>query len=557
MLRTPPEPEMGDFAFPCFTLAKEWRQAPAQIALTLASQVAVSAPVATVTAQGPYLNFTLDNHILSREILGRVLEDEAAYGHSDVGKGKCALVEYSSPNIAKELAFHHIRGTMIGHALRQILSACGYTVLGINHLGDWGTPFGLLIAAYKRFGWDDQADVEDIVQLNALYVRASAEARQDAAFAEEGRLWFQRLESGDDEANTIWRWVVEVSLAEFQKVYNLLGVSFEHVLGESFYGQFVDETQALLEERDLITESDGALVVDLEEADMPPFLLKKQDGASLYSTRDLASAIYRQREWKFDMSLYVVDMGQSLHFKQVFKVLEMAGFDWAQNCAHIPFGLVLTKNPSSGKWEKGSSRQGNASLLKTVLEEAIDMARDKIAESNPDLSDVDKVAQQVGIGAVVFHNVCHRRVRDVRFDKEEILNPYGETGPYLQYTHARCASVLALASDYGLVRGADEVDFGLLQEPEEGALIRKLAAYPGAVTDAARESEPSVVAQHLLDLASDFNSYWTRGSRDHDVRIMRPDAPEVTAARVALTAAVRIVLRNGLHLLGVATPDAM
>jgi arginyl-tRNA synthetase len=554
LLRTPPEPAWGDYALPCFTFAKAWRQAPPQIAAQLAETIAVHPPIATVKAQGPYLNFTLDDGFLGRDVLPRILAAGKHYGHGEEGCGKKVVIDYSSPNIAKELLFHHIRSTMIGHALTQILRARGYTVEGDNHLGDWGTPFGLLIAAYKRFGWDDQAPVEAIVQLNALYVRASQTAKEDQEFAEEGRRWFQRLEAGDPEARQYWRWFVEVSLAEFQKVYDLLGVSFEHVLGESFFEPYMEAALQELQARGLVSESQGALIVDLSVSDMPPFLLKKQDGTTLYSTRDLATVLYRHRTWGFDTCLYVVDMGQSLHFAQLFKVLELAGFTWAQACHHIPFGLVLTKNLTTGKWEKGSTRQGNASLLKTVLEEAISMARDKIAASNATLPNVEEVARQVGVGAVVFNDLKNRRTRDIKFDLETILNPYGETGPYMQYTHARCASVLAAAP---MPPGGAEIDYTLLSEPEERALVRKLAAYPEAVAEAAREWEPSLIAQHLLSIAADFNSYWTRGTKDRTVRILQPEDRALTAARVTLTVAVRCVLQNGLQLLGVATPDAM
>lgn len=554
LLRTPPEPSWGDYAFPCFTLAKIRRQAPPQIAAQLAATLTVRAPIATVKAQGPYLNFTLDDAFLGREVLPRILADGAPYGHGEEGRGHKVTIDYSSPNIAKELAFHHIRSTMIGHALKNILRARGYTVEGDNHLGDWGTPFGLLIAAYERFGWDEQAGVEGIVQLNALYVRASQTAKNDPAFADEGRRWFQRLEAGDAAARQRWRWFVDVSLAEFQKVYDLLGVSFEHSLGESFFEPHMADALQALQERGLVTESQGALVVDLAAYDMPPCLLKKQDGTTLYSTRDLATALYRQRTWRFDTCLYVVDMGQSLHFAQVFKVLELAQYAWAKHCHHIPFGLVLTQNPATGKWEKGSTRQGNASLLKTVLEDAITMAREKIAATNPDLPEAEHVARQVGVGAVVFNDLKHRRARDVKFDLETILNPYGETGPYMQYTQARCASVLAAAP---MPPGGPAIDYTLLREPEERALMRTLAAYPDAVAEAARDWEPSVVAQHLLSLAADFNSYWTRGNKERTIRILQPEEPALTAARLTLTAAVRNVLRHGLQLLGVPTPDAM
>jgi arginyl-tRNA synthetase len=333
----------------------------------------------------------------------------------------------------------------------------------------------------------------------------------------------------------------------------LLGVSFEHTLGESFFEPYVDEAIAELQAKGLVTESDGALIVDLSSYAMPPFLLKKQDGTTLYSTRDLATILYRQRTWGFDTCLYVVDMGQSLHFRQLFTVLELAGYAWAKACHHIPFGLVLMQDPRTGKWQKGATRQGNVSLLKDVLEHAIARAQEKIAESNPTLSNRQDIARQVGVGAVVFNDLKNRRVQDVKFDEETMLNPYGETGPYMQYAHARCSSVLSAAS----LPPADTVDYTLLQMPEERALVRKLASYPEAVAQAAQEWEPSLLAQHLLTIAADFNSYWARGNKDHTLRILRPQVPALTAARLTLTAAVRFVLRNGLQLLGVSTPNEM
>lgn len=553
LLRTPPEPELGDYAFPCFGLAKTWRKPPQQIAAALQAEVKFKAPIKAVSAVGPYLNFALDDAIVSRDVLSDILSQGSHYGHGNEGVGHKVIIDYSSPNIAKELAFHHIRSTMIGHALTQVLRARGYSVEGDNHLGDWGTPFGLLIAALERFGWDQNANVEDIVQLNALYVKASQEAKHDAEFAEAGRRWFQRLEAGDLTARKQWGWFVDVSLAEFQKVYDLLGVSFEHSLGESFFETYINEVIDELASKGLVSESDGALVVDLSAYDMPPFLLKKQDGTTLYSTRDLATILYRKRNWHFDTCIYVVDMGQSLHFQQLFKVLELAGYEWSRDCHHVPFGLVLMHNPDSGKWEKGSTRRGTVSLLKTVLENAVEMARDKIDQSNPSLPDKDRVARQVGVGAVIFNDLKHRRTRDVKFDQESILNPYGETGPYMQYAHARCSSVLSAAN----ARQVTDVEFGLLQAPQERALVRQLAAYPEVIAQAAREWEPSLVAQHLLSIASEFNAYWARGNKDHSMRILQAQDEALTSARVTLAAAVRTVLCNGLKLLGVESPQEM
>jgi arginyl-tRNA synthetase len=544
LLRIPPEPDLGDYAFPCFSLAKTWRKPPQQIAAALQSEVQIESPIKAVSAVGPYLNFTLDDAIVSRDVLSDILSQGTRYGHGSEGIGHKVVIDYSSPNIAKELAFHHIRSTMIGHALTQILRARGYTVEGDNHLGDWGTPFGLLIAGLERFGWDHDAKVEDIVQLNALYVRASQEAKRDAEFAEAGRRWFQRLEAGDQVARQQWRWFVDVSLAEFQKVYDLLGVSFEHSLGESFFESYIDEVMDKLTRKGLVTESHGALVVDLSAYDMPPFLLKKQDGTTLYSTRDLATILYRKRNWHFNSCIYIVDMGQSLHFQQLFKVLELAGCEWSSNCHHVPFGLVLMHNTDTGKWEKGSTRRGTVSLLKTVLEDAVHMARDKIEQSNPSLPDKDRVARQVGVGAVIFNDLKNRRSRDVN----------GETGPYMQYAHARCSSVLSAAAQVAYGKG---VNFALLQAPQERALVRQLANYPDVVAQAAREWEPSLIAQHLLTVAAEFNAYWARGNKERHMRILRADDEALTAVRVTLTAAVRTVLCNGLTLLGVETPDKM
>ena len=539
LIEVPPDDKLGDFAVPCFVLAKRLKQAPPAVAAALARRIRPTALVPEVRAAGPYLNFRVDAARFARSVLGEVLREDDAYGRSDEGAGKTVVIDYSSPNIAKPLAFHHIRSTMIGNALRRIFRALGWRVVGINHLGDWGTQFGKLMVAYRRWGNGDPLTEEPILKLNELYVRFHEEVKQEPALADEARAWFKKLEDGDPEARRLWAWFRELSLKEFEQVYELLRVKFDEVTGESFFNEQIPAVLDEIARKGLSKESEGALVVEVGEK-MPPCLLLKGDEATLYATRDIAAAMHRRRTWGFARNLYVVDQGQGLHFRQFFKVLSMMGYDWARDCIHVAFGLVRFKDQKMG------TRRGNVILLLDVLQKSIALARAIMEEKNPGLQDKERVARQVGIGAIVFNDLKNGRLKDVNFDWEELLNFDGETGPYVQYTHARIASVLRKAG--AAPDPAAPVE--RLALPDERALIRLIEAYPGRVRLAARDHEPSNVAGHLLETAGQFNRYYNAH------RILEQD-PELRAARLLLIRAVMTVLRNGLDLLGVEAPEAM
>jgi len=541
LITTPPKREMGDFAFPCFALAKQRRTNPAALAGELAGKIEARGAVREVRAVGPYVNFFLDPTAVSRETLARASRQGIDYGRSEVGQGKIVVIDYSSPNIAKPFNIGHIRSTAIGRALYNIFEFLGYECHGVNHLGDWGTQFGKLICAFKRWGSFEDLAERPIHKLLDLYVRFHREAKTDPTLEEEARAWFKKLEEGDPEARDIWMRFRDLSLAEFQRIYADLGIDFDAYTGESFYNPMIEETLETIREKGLVKKSQGALIVDLEEYGMPPCLLKKADDATLYATRDLAALLYRKSNYHFAQVLYVVGAEQTLHFRQVFKVLELMGYDWAKDCHHIPFGLIRFKD------EKMSTREGNVIFLEEVLDKSVQLVRKIIRKKNPDLPRADEVARQVGIGAVVFNDLKSRRVKDVVFDWNELLNFDGRTGPYLQYTHARIRSILR---KHGAEIGTD-VDFGKLSQPAEAALVTRIANFPDRVRAAAAEYEPSLVSEHLLDLAEDFNSYYA----NH--RILQQEDAALRDARLLLADCVRIVLRNGLKLLGLEAPDAM
>src|SRR5690606_19740783 len=467
---------------------------------------------------------------------------------TEVGAGRTVCIDYSSPNISKHLAYHHIRSTVIGHALVNLNRALGYRVIGINHLGDWGTTHGQLIAAYKKWGAPEPLTV---AELNELYVRFNREKKQDPALEEEGRAWFKRLEDGDPEARALWRRFRDVSWAEFESVYQELGIQFEEVKGESEFEADMPGVIEMLEQKGLTAVSEGALVVPLDELGIPPLLLRKQDGATLYGTRDLAAALYRHRTYGFDRSLYVVDRGQALHFKQLFATLKKAGFDWADRCEHVPFGLVRIGGNKTG------TRAGNVVLLREVLREASERMTARVKEKNPDMSPerLAETARAVGVGAVVFANLASAREKDVDFDWDDVLSTEGDSGPYVQYAHARCSSVLARAGqvDRGELAAADPAP---LTGDLEWAVARALAELPDVVAKAAASSEPHLLSRYLLDLCATYSRWYTAGNADPSARILVDD--EATRrARLALAAATREVLARGLGLLGLAAPDAM
>ncbi len=544
----PPRPELGDFAVGCFPAAKPLRKSPAAIAAEVAAGFTPGPLLQSATAAGPFVNFRADRRAGFAHLFAAALDaaDDRSLVPADLGADQTICIDYSSPNISKHLAYHHIRSTVIGHALANLYRALGYRVIGINHLGDWGTTHGMLLAAYHRWGAPEPLTV---TALNDLYVRFREGMKSDPELEREGRAWFKKLEDGDPEARRLWQHFRDVSWAEFQQVYDQLGIRFEEVRGESEYEDAMQPVIDLLDERGLTEVSEGALVVSLEEEKLPPLLLRKQDGATLYSTRDLAAAIYRWDHYQFSRSLYVVDRGQAVHFKQLFRVLEKAGFEWATRCAHVPFGLVRIGGKKTG------TRTGNVVLLREVLAEAEQRSRDRIREANPEMDEptLDETARRVGIGAVVFANLMSQREKDVDFDWEDILSVQGDSGPYVQYAHARCAAILRKAA---AIAPAPGVDPAPLVHDAEWALARKLLDLGEVVARAADANDPHLVSRYLLDLCATFSHWYTAGNQDPSLRVLCDD-PATAAARVTLVATVKEALRNGLALLGLQAPDAM
>jgi arginyl-tRNA synthetase len=546
-----PAPERGDFAFPCFALAKERKAPPPKIAAEIAARVQVGGRIAQAVAAGPYVNVTVDRAIFASETLAAVETEGGEFGNGSEGAGRTVVIDFSAPNIAKPLAFHHLRSTMIGNSLYRLYEARGWRVVGVNHLGDWGTSFGKLLLAMERHG-DEALRSGDPQALNALYVGINAEIKSEPALEDGARAWFKRLEDGDPVARERWRRCVEVSMKEFDAVYELLRVTFDHVTGESFYEDRMPAVVAELRAKGLLEESEGALVVRVQREDddkeIPPCLIVKADGATLYATRDLAAAEYRQETFHFERALYVIGAEQSLHFLQLKRVLERAGHAWAAGIRHVPFGLVLMGGT------KAATRQGKVALLLDVLREAVAKVERVIREKNPDLPDAAATARDVGVGAVVFNDLKNRRMNDVEFDLEAILSFEGKTGPYVQYSHARACSILRKHG--GPVPPPDAAHGAALSDLSEHVLLRTIARFPERVARAVEMDEPSEVGGHLLDLCEHFHAYHTKGGRDPALRVLCDD-PTKRAARLRLVDAVRATLANGLRLMGVAAPTQM
>lgn len=540
ILETPPNPQMGDLAFPCFQLAKALRKAPPMIATELASKISLPF-LQEVQVANAYINLFYNQTSVITTCIETILEQGSAYGTTDVGAGKKVPIDLSSPNIAKPFSMGHLRSTVIGNALANIMEKHGYQPVRINHLGDWGTQFGKLIVAYKKWGDEDKVKAEPIKELLKLYVHFHEQVENDPTLEDQGREWFKKLEDGDEEAQQLWQWFRDESLKEFKKIYELMGVSFDSFNGEAFYNNQMDRVVDLLEEKGLLTESDGAMVVSLDEYDMPPCLIKKRDGATLYATRDLAAAFYRHEHYDFGKALYVVGGEQRLHFQQLFKVLLKMGYDWANNMHHIPFGMML----KDGK--KMSTRKGQVVLLEEVLSQAITDVLKVIQEKNPSLPNKEQVARQVGVGAVIFHDLKNYRLNDVNFSWEEMLTFEGETGPYVQYTHARACSLLKKG---GYHPGAVTVVDQALEGPETWAVVTTLMQFPVILEKARDQFDPSQIGKYVIDLAQTFNKFYAH------VRIVAEDE-QVKQARLQLVAAVIVVLKEGLRLLGLETPEEM
>jgi arginyl-tRNA synthetase len=544
-----PSADRGDFAFPCFPLAKERKAPPPKIAAEIAAKAKASGRIASVAAAGPYVNLFVDRARLAEETLAEVSAAGEAYGNGEEGKNRTVVVDFSSPNVAKPLAFHHLRSTMIGNSIVRCYRARGWNVVGVNHLGDWGTGFGKLLVAIETWG-DAPLVAGDARALNELYVRINAESKTDPAIEDRARAWFKRLEDGDATARALWRRCVDLSMQEFQTVYDRLGVRFDHVTGESFYESRMPGVVQELRDKGLLELSEGAYVVRVEKDGdgIPPCLIQKTDGATLYATRDLAAAEYRRETFRFERALYVVDAGQALHFKQWIRVLLLAGHSWAEGIRHVPFGVVLMGGT------RAKTRSGQVVLLQDVLDEAVEKVEGVIREKAPDLPDPRKTARDVGVGAVVFNDLKNRRVNDVEFDLDAILSFEGKTGPYVMYSHARACSILKKHGEALPPPAAGEGS--RLSHATEIELVRRVARFPERVARAAELDEPSEVAVHLLDLCEAFHAYHSQGGRDPALRVLSED-PALRAARLHLVDAVRRTLANGLALLGIAAPSAM
>jgi len=540
LVEVPPDEKLGDYAFPCFVLSKKLRKAPEKIAEELAQKLKLTDLIEEVYSIGPYINFKVNKIKLAEFVLSEIFDKGESYGSDEIGKGKTIVIDFSSPNIAKPFGIGHLRTTMIGNALYHIHKKLGFTVVRINHLGDWGTQFGKVILAYKMWGDEKEFLKDPISTLYDLYVRFHKEEEKDPKLEEEARAWFKKLEDGNKEATQLWEKFRECSLKEFDRVYQMLGIEFDSYAGESFYNQFMDQTIEELKAKGLAEISQNALIVNLEKFNLPPCLLKKKDEATLYATRDITAAIYRYNTYHFHKNLYVVGTAQKLHFQQVFKVLELMGYAWAKDCVHVDFGWIKFKQ------EMMSTRKGNIVLLEDVLNKSIQLALKIIKEKNPDLENKEKVAYDVGIGAVVFADLSTRRNKDIDFDWDQALSFDGETGPYVQYTHARLCSLMR---KYGKPIKKD-VNHRIFSTDEESRLIKLLEDYPRKIKQSAEAYEPSIICSYLIDLCSTFNRFYQKQ------RIITEDGI-LTDARMLLVKGVKAVLKSGLSILGIKAPERM
>lgn len=539
LLEIPPKPEMGDFAFPCFRLAKTYRKAPQMIAEDLKNKMELADFLASVENMGGYLNFYVNKEQFAKEMVLQASEDN--FGASKEGDGKTICIDYSSPNVAKNFHVGHLRTTIIGNSLYKIFSKLGYHVERINHLGDWGTQFGKLIVAYKKWGNKEEIEKDGVAALMKIYVKFHEEADKDDSLNDEARAWFVKMEQGDEEALSIWQWFKDISLIEYKRTYKLLGMEFDSYNGESFYRDKTGAVVDALKEKDLLVESEGAFIVPLDEYNMAPCLIMKKDGSSIYATRDIAAALYRKKTYDFTKCIYVTGNEQKLHFAQFFKVLELMGNEWSKDMVHVPYGLVSLEGG------KLSTRSGNVIYAEDILRESIAKIREIIEEKNPNLPDKDQVAQIVGIGAILFNDLYNQRIKDVTFTWEKILNFDGETGPYVQYTYARAASVLRKA---GVTEVDEDIDFSVLTDDASMNLLKEMTRYPEVVKDASEKLEPFVVARFAMAVAQAFNKFY------HDCQINVEDEA-VKKARLKMVVLTKYVLKDALSLLGIACPEQM
>ena len=534
-LEYPPNAEMGDLAFPCFRLSKVMRKAPPAIAAELASAFSCPA-VERVEVAGGYLNLFLNKLYLAETVIAKAVFGDKPYGSSEEGKGKTVVLDYSSPNVAKPFHIGHLGTTVIGHSLKKLHEFAGYTCIGINHLGDWGTQFGKLITAYRLWGDKEKIERREIDELVALYVKFHAEAEKDDSLNDKARAEFKKLEDGDEENLALWKWFIEISLREYQKTYALLGISFDSYNGEAFYTDKMMPEVEKIRAAGLLKIDDGASIVDLEEYGMPPCLILKRDGSTLYPTRDIAAAVYRKNTYDFDKCIYVTSAGQSLHFAQWFKVVDLMGYPWADELVHVPYGTVSIDGA------KLATRTGNVVLLKDLFATAIEKSLGIIEEKNPNLENKDEVAKAVGVGAVVFHYLLGGRIKDINFIMEDALSFEGNTGPYAQYTYARTCSILRRAEAPATVTAK-------ITREEESELVKVLLRFPEKVKSAMDDYEPSTITRYALDVCAAFNRFY------HECPILGCEDEEVKATRLCLVKATNNILGNALSLICVGTPE--
>ncbi len=549
MIEIPADETNGDYAFPCFRLAKTMRKAPQMIAQEIAERVSGTDGISKVENVNAYVNFFIDRAFFAGQVVEEVNSEGVSYGRSDVGQGRKVIVEYSSPNIAKPFHIGHIRSTVIGNALYKLYDAVGYDVTRINHLGDYGTQFGKMIVAYRKWGSEEELANDPIKTLLGYYTKFHEEAKKHPELEDEARETFVRLEAGEPEETELWQKFRKLSLAEFDRVYEMLDISFDSYAGESFYSdkmpRFIDE----LKEKGLLVESQGAQIVDLESYDLGAAMITKSDGSSLYVTRDIAAAVYRKEYYDFYKCIYVVASQQNLHFKQWKKVLELMGYEWEKDCVHVPFGLVSLADGDDIKMM--STRDGRVVFLEDVLNTAVQKTADIMREKEAQGVDIDEVSKEVGIGAVIFQELSNNRIKDYVFSWDKVLNFDGETGPYVQYTHARASSVLRKAEAEGVdVNDLGRIDPSYLESDSAYALVKLLYRVPEVVIEAADKYEPSILTRHLVDIAQSFNKFY------HDEHILTDNEDE-KRAKLALVEASKTVIANCLGLLGIKAPERM
>ena len=538
LIEIPPNSDMGDYAFPVFKLAKTFRKAPNLIAEELAKKEFSNENIKKIANVGPYVNFFVDNSKLVESVLTEAVKDD--FGSSHIGVGKNVVFDFSSTNIAKPFHIGHLRSTVIGNAIRNIMKYQGFNTTGVNYIGDYGTQFGMMISAYLKWGDEDKINADPIKELLNLYVKYNKIAKEDESYMDEARDWFDKLEKKDPTAVKLWSWFREISLKEFQRVYDLLGVEFDNFNGESFHSQFIGDALEAIDKKNLLEESDGAMIINLDDENLPPVLIKKSNGSSTYLTRDIATAMYRKKTYDFYKNVYVVASQQKLHFEQLRAVLKKMGFDWWNDCEHVSFGMVSMKDGSM------KTREGKVIFLEDVLNRAIDKTKSIIEERNPNLENKEEVAKQVGVGAVIFQDLFNNRIKDYTFDWDQVLNFDGETGPYTQYTFARSCSIL----DKGEFELKDNSKFDLLVDDTEIDIVKHLSKFEEVLLNATEKYEPSFLTRYTVELAKLFNKFYANCP-------INTAEYELKYQRLYLTYSVNKCLKLSLSLLGIEAPVRM